>query len=227
MSETDPEQRLRQAFEAVNPEHTFARVVEAIRNTLGDHDQHRRELEAMAELAEEQDVREYRERLARYGLELPEDATGLDRIIPFYNAAEAFGMDDVWDRPMGEVFEFLDDKFQGIELARQMKRKAEERADEKIDSTEVRHGKDYRSVRWGDTIFEFTPNQAAVVAILFKAFDNGTPAVGEVTLLEDSGVDSSRLRDVFRKHPAFSTMIVPGQTKGTFQIVDPEQELPR
>jgi hypothetical protein len=80
---------------------------------------------------------------------------------------------------------------------------------------------DCRSVRWGGTQFTFTANQAAVVELLSEARRHGTPDIGGDTLLYRTQVDSKRLRDVFRGHPAWNTMIVEGETKGAHRLADP------
>src|SRR5262245_50561310 len=87
----------------------------------------------------------------------------------------------------------------------------------------IAFGPDHRSWRWGDVEFSFTPTQAAAVAILWEARNNGTPEVGETTVLEHAGSAMTgrrdRLRDLFtsggKLHPAWGTMIVPGRSKGT------------
>jgi hypothetical protein len=85
--------------------------------------------------------------------------------------------------------------------------------------------RDYRSCRWGNVNFEFTPMQAAVVQALAEARKQGTPAMAQDTLLELAGSamdgKQARLRDLFKGNPAWRKMIVPGDRKGTFKIADP------
>lgn len=73
-----------------------------------------------------------------------------------------------------------------------------------------RHSVDYRSVQWEGREFVFSPNQAAVVKVLWEAMEDGTPEVGGDTLLEAAGSEAVRMRDVFRDHPAWGSLIVPG-----------------
>lgn len=82
------------------------------------------------------------------------------------------------------------------------------------------HSPDFRSVNWYGTPHEFTGQQAACVKVLWQAWKNGTPAVGDATVLETAGSDSERLPLVFRNHEAWGTMIVEGQTKGTHRLAD-------
>jgi hypothetical protein len=93
----------------------------------------------------------------------------------------------------------------------------------------IQFGADYRSCRWGEARFSFTATQAAAVAALAEARDNGTPDLGEETVLQRSGSamkgKTARLRDLFKSgvniHPAWTIMIVPGESKGTFRLADP------
>jgi hypothetical protein len=92
----------------------------------------------------------------------------------------------------------------------------------------IEHSPDYRSVVWAGEPYEFTPPQACVVKVLWDAWEKGTPSIGDVFLLEsiDRQSPPPRLDHVFRNgkrtpHPAWSTMIVAGQTKGTHRLSDP------
>ncbi|MHC4365193.1 MAG: hypothetical protein ACYSU6_00790 [Planctomycetota bacterium] len=88
---------------------------------------------------------------------------------------------------------------------------------------ETKHSIDFRSVCWFGTNYNFTPNQAAAVEILWKAWENGTPDVGGDTIAVKVESDSRRARDIFKKHPAFGSMIRRGQTKGTYRLVKPDK----
>jgi len=73
------------------------------------------------------------------------------------------------------------------------------------------HGSDFRDVTWHGTKHIFTPKQAACVSVLWKAWEQGNPFIADGTVLQKAGVgDKQRLRDVFRNHPAWGTMIVRG-----------------
>src|SRR5262249_46621140 len=90
----------------------------------------------------------------------------------------------------------------------------------------ARHSDDYRSVHWFGTDHSFTPNQAAVVAMLWQAWENGTPDVGYEALLQAAD-SQGRLVDVFKirvgkktkKHPDWGTMVAPNVGgKGTCRL---------
>jgi hypothetical protein len=83
----------------------------------------------------------------------------------------------------------------------------------------ARHSTDYRSVHWYGHDFTFTACQAAVVGVLWKNWGNGTPDVGQETLLAD--LDTKRLIDLFKEHPAWGVMIVPGDSKGSYRLRSP------
>ena len=89
----------------------------------------------------------------------------------------------------------------------------------------IRHSPDYRSVRWGEESFTFTPLQAAIVRQLHEALLNGTPDVGGDTLIVNAGsdVEVRRLDHVFRDHPAWKTMIVSVQ-RGCYRLAEPTPE---
>src|SRR5262245_25510097 len=83
---------------------------------------------------------------------------------------------------------------------------------------DARHSLDFRSVHWFGRDFAFTPNQAACVKVLWGAWANGTPDVGDPTLLTAADCGSDRLVDVFKHNPAWGTMIVNGSTKGSSRL---------
>jgi len=85
----------------------------------------------------------------------------------------------------------------------------------------ARHSIDFRCVHWHGLNCGFTDMQAPIVEVLWREYENGTPDVGNETLLETVDAKSSRLVDIFRDHPAWGTMIVDGATKGTKRIADP------
>jgi hypothetical protein len=86
-----------------------------------------------------------------------------------------------------------------------------------------RHSLDFRSVTWGSRDYQFTPAQAAVVKALWEAADNGTPEMGQETLLDAAGSEGRRLRDVFKlsdggMHPAWGRFVVPGTSRGAYRL---------
>jgi len=90
----------------------------------------------------------------------------------------------------------------------------------------VRFSSDFRSCRWGTEQFTFTAQQAACIRVLWESRQRGTPDLSQITVLaevESAMADSRkpRLRDLFRKHPAWGTMIVKGLARGTYRLADP------
>lgn len=87
----------------------------------------------------------------------------------------------------------------------------------------VRHSPDFRSVHWYGADYTFTATQAKCVEVLWKAWENGSQALGQAHILEEAGSMGSRLRDVFAKgaHPAWEKMIVPCSNKGAFALASP------
>ena len=82
------------------------------------------------------------------------------------------------------------------------------------------HSLDFRSVRWYGTKHAFTASQANCVRLLWEAWSNETPDVGNDTIAESAEV--SRIADLFRAHLAWGTMIVQGDTKGTLRLSPPK-----
>ena len=88
------------------------------------------------------------------------------------------------------------------------------------------HSEDFRSVVWFGQSHTFTPTQAACVKILWEAWSNQTPELGQAHILETARSKAQRLQDLFAKHPAWKTMIVRGEKKGTFRLRSPDEITP-
>lgn len=84
------------------------------------------------------------------------------------------------------------------------------------------HSEDFRSVLWFGASYSFTGNQAPVIARLWKAWENGTPDVGDETLLAAVDPESPprSLRDLFRGSPAWNTLVVEGGSKGSHRLCE-------
>jgi hypothetical protein len=82
------------------------------------------------------------------------------------------------------------------------------------------HSPDFRSVTWNDDRYSFTAKQAAIVEHLWSAFGRGVPDVGDGTLLELVDSQGARVSHVFRDHPAWDVMIIPGATRGTRRLAE-------
>jgi hypothetical protein len=94
----------------------------------------------------------------------------------------------------------------------------------------ARHSSDFRSVHWFGTDFTFSPTQAACVKVLWREWDNGTPEIGQDTVLSEVEAAGKRLIDVFRDrnsesgyHTAWGKMIVPASTRGSFRLSSPKK----
>lgn len=90
------------------------------------------------------------------------------------------------------------------------------------------HSLDFRSVSWFGNFYTFTATQAAIVRLLWESWKQGTPEISDALLLTKAEASNqARLSDLFKKnglaHPAWSTMIVEGSTRGTrrLQETDP------
>ena len=89
----------------------------------------------------------------------------------------------------------------------------------------ARHSPDFRSVHWYGVDYTFTEGQARVVALLWQAWENGTPELGSYHLLQTANLNNERLPDVFKSkgmyHPAWGKMIVVGSTKASYRLQAP------
>ena len=92
------------------------------------------------------------------------------------------------------------------------------------DRTQAAHNEDFHTVHWFGTEYHFTHTQAACVKALWQAWLDGTPEVSGQTILEAADSSSNRLSQVFgRNQPAWRTMIVRGEKKGTYRLNVPEK----
>ena len=65
--------------------------------------------------------------------------------------------------------------------------------------------------------FAFNANQLACIKVMY---DNLGTALHQSYIIEQAGINNSELKEVFRNHPAWSTIIVPSQ-KGHYRLVEP------
>lgn len=91
---------------------------------------------------------------------------------------------------------------------------------------DARCSDDFRSVWWFGRNYSFSTNQAEVVKVLWKAWKNKTPEVSDITLLDESGGDAKKIRDVFKEtgntmNDAWGTMIQRGR-RDTLKLAEPE-----
>lgn len=95
------------------------------------------------------------------------------------------------------------------------------------------HSPDFRSVNWDGKKLSFTSRQAIVVQILHDAWKKDVPEIGQGRILEDLGAMPrtrigdgklpKRLRDLFRGHKAWNTLIISGQTRASYRLALPEK----
>jgi hypothetical protein len=94
----------------------------------------------------------------------------------------------------------------------------------------ARHSEDFTSVLWFGTSHTFTPTQAKCVEVLWAAWENGTPDLQQVTILDRAGSEMANtkkpsLRKLFTDHPAWDTMIQPTPgLRGAFRLVEPQKK---
>ncbi len=86
------------------------------------------------------------------------------------------------------------------------------------------HTDDFRLVVWNGRRYDLSATQAAIVRVLWHAREAGTPDVSETALLEEADSNSERLRDVFRRSPAWRSLVVRGEGRGTYRLALPQPE---
>ena len=86
--------------------------------------------------------------------------------------------------------------------------------------TSARHSKDFTTVDWFGTKYYFNVSQSLAVKELWEAWEAGVPGVGQDLLLEKAGCES--VRNLFKGHPAWNTMIVSRpKMKGVYELIPP------
>jgi hypothetical protein len=76
-----------------------------------------------------------------------------------------------------------------------------------LDPANTGHSEDFREVRWYGKKYRFTKMQAKAVECLWYAWEK-TWSVSKADLLKACGSEGSVVDDIFKKHPAWKTMIV-------------------
>lgn len=77
---------------------------------------------------------------------------------------------------------------------------------------------DFRSIHWDGHPYKFTELQAAVVKVLWEAWESGLPELAQETLRTAAHVDTDRLSELFRKNIAWGKVIFEGSTQGTLRL---------
>ena len=83
---------------------------------------------------------------------------------------------------------------------------------------EFGHSPDYRRVDWQGKKFRFSPMQSRVVRLLHEEFKEGRDELGAAVLLDGSDSTGEYVRDIFRRHCAWGTLIIAGESKGTHKL---------
>ena len=81
-----------------------------------------------------------------------------------------------------------------------------------------KYSPDFHSVYHKEQLHSFTSSQAACVKLMFECWKNTTPEIGQEYILTSIDSNSNRLRDIFKNHPAWNNLIVPGKSKGNFRL---------
>ena len=102
-------------------------------------------------------------------------------------------------------------------------REGRKRPPEGGGSPTASHSPDFRTVHWFGTDYALTEKQAKVVEALWQAREAGDPEVGQDVLLRACGSDGVRLVDLFRRSPAWGTLIV-SLRAGLYRLADPPEE---
>ena len=105
-------------------------------------------------------------------------------------------------------------------------RRLDDRRSRCVFPSDAAHSPDFASVVWAGSKYTFTPMQAAVVKALWDAAGEGTPDLfGAYLLVEvESQMRSNHLAPLFQGNPAWGTMIVRGERRGTYRLNVSEPE---
>jgi hypothetical protein len=79
------------------------------------------------------------------------------------------------------------------------------------------HSDDFRTVKCQGKEYFLSTTQALVVQRIIEGMNKGITAIYQDALLEDSGVYSKRIRDVFKSSPAWKALVIP-LGKGFFRL---------
>ena len=82
---------------------------------------------------------------------------------------------------------------------------------------ELEHSPDYTSVNWREHEYLFNNNQAICVRLLHEAWLKGTAYLSGHYLLGEIE-SASRMSDLFKRHPAWGSLIVPGERRATYRL---------
>jgi hypothetical protein len=60
--------------------------------------------------------------------------------------------------------------------------------------------------------------QAQAIGLLWRSWERGEPAARQDTILEEIESKSPRFRDLFKRNPAWRTLIIMGSVKGMYRL---------
>ncbi len=90
------------------------------------------------------------------------------------------------------------------------------------------HSSDWSNVIWNGRSYKLSPKQRLVVALLWKAWEDGTSFLSGVYLLNRADSDQPRLAHLFKGHPAWNELVVSGEPYGgdfdTFCLAPPAED---
>jgi hypothetical protein len=78
------------------------------------------------------------------------------------------------------------------------------------------HTIDYRCISLDGKVYTFGAKQAHCIRLLHEAWQRGTPDVAEDFLASE--ILDTKWPDLFRRHPAWNTVIVQGDEEGTVRL---------
>ena len=93
--------------------------------------------------------------------------------------------------------------------------------------TDFKHSPDFRTVALNGRSYKLTSKQAQVIELLYKAYENGTPELGQAYILEQLGERGNRLRDTFKRNPeAWQALVARGVRRGCYRLNLPNPARP-
>lgn len=83
----------------------------------------------------------------------------------------------------------------------------------------------FNCIRWGNQEFTFNPRQADCVRVMFNAWKNNARWMHQREIIAAAEGHGERLRDKFKNHPAWGTMIASeGKASGLYGLADPPDD---
>jgi hypothetical protein len=76
------------------------------------------------------------------------------------------------------------------------------------------HAPNFETVSWKGRMYKLTQQQRIIIAILWRAWEDGHPFISGAYLLERADTAANKLSVVFRKSEAWGNLIVQGEVQG-------------